>query len=343
MKSINSKLFQKKLLAWYKKSARDLPWRRTKDPYKIWVSEIMLQQTQVDTVIPYYDKWVNALPTIEALARAKEDRVLKLWSGLGYYRRARSLQKSAKEIQNRFGGSLPQSVEDLISLPGIGRYTAGAISSIAFDQKASLLDGNVIRVFSRFLALNRNVQKPTTIRYLWKFADTILPNHNIGDFNQALMELGATICTPTNPQCTKCPLRGSCKAFKRKKQLKYPIKGQRQKIQKKNEYAVVFYHEKTQKILLKKQGENERWGGLWAFPYWETKKALSKFVGPETKLKKITTIRHGFTVYDVQLTVYRANLKRKIKLSRGHWVPSHKLSSLPLPTPHRKITLPRNK
>src|SRR6266404_3812291 len=204
--------FHRDLLRWYRRQHRQLPWRATRDPYRIWVSEVMLQQTRVDTVLPYYARWLRAFPTIRALAQARADRVLKLWEGLGYYSRARNLHRAAQTVVREYGGKLPRTAEGLRQLPGIGRYTAGAIASIAFDERTPLVDGNVARVFARIFAIRANVKSPRTLDCLWNLAENLLPDTNAGEFNQALMELGALVCTPVNPRCAACPMRRVCLA-----------------------------------------------------------------------------------------------------------------------------------
>src|SRR5271169_3793142 len=190
--------FHRDLLRWYRRHHRKLPWRATREPYRIWVSEIMLQQTRVETVRPYYIRWLRAFPTVQALARAADDRVLKLWEGLGYYSRARNLHRAAQIVVRDYEGQLPRTAEGLLKLPGIGRYTAGAIASIAFGERAPLVDGNVARVFARIFAVRGNVKSPRTQQSLWTLAEDLLPDTGPGDFNQALMELGALVCTPAN-------------------------------------------------------------------------------------------------------------------------------------------------
>jgi len=184
------------LTSWYRENARDLPWRRTSDPYAIWVSEIMLQQTRVETVIPYYQRWMIELPTLQALVSADQDHVLKLWEGLGYYSRALNLHKAATLIVKNFNGNLPEDVKSLKSLPGIGRYTAGAISSIAFNNRAPILDGNIKRVFSRLFNISTPLKTSETEEELWQIAENLIPTNSPGEFNQALMELGALVCIP---------------------------------------------------------------------------------------------------------------------------------------------------
>jgi A/G-specific adenine glycosylase len=199
---------RRRLLAWYDRNRRDLPWRRTRDPYAIWVSEIMLQQTRVETVLPYYDRFLARFPTVQALAEADVDEVLARWSGLGYYRRARSLHRAAATVVERHGGRFPDRFEEVLALPGIGRYTAGAILSIAHDRPHPVLDGNVKRVLARLFRL----AQPRPERRLWDLAERLVPPSRPGDFNQALMELGARICVPSSPSCAACPLARDCEA-----------------------------------------------------------------------------------------------------------------------------------
>jgi len=201
------------LLRWYRRSRRDLPWRRTSDPYRIWVSEIMLQQTQVATVLPYYDRFLARFPDARTLAEASEEEVLGLWSGLGYYRRARALRAGAREVVARHGGEVPRDPAALRALPGVGRYTAGAIASIAFDLEEPILDGNVRRVLARLFAVDGNARgRAAEERELWGIAGDLVRGRHPGDLNQSLMELGATICLPSSPDCAACPVNGACRA-----------------------------------------------------------------------------------------------------------------------------------
>jgi A/G-specific adenine glycosylase len=203
---------RRRLLDWYGRSRRDLPWRRVRDPYAIWVSEVMLQQTRVATVIPYYERFLARFPTLTALARAEESEVLAAWQGLGYYRRARALHRGARAVAADHGGSLPRDLEGLRAIPGIGPYTAGAIASIAFDTPAPVVDGNVTRVLCRLYALGGDPAKNPLRAELWRRAAQLVPAARASDFNQALMELGATVCTPRAPRCDECPLRRACLA-----------------------------------------------------------------------------------------------------------------------------------
>lgn len=218
------KVFSEALVAWYRRGNRDLPWRRTKDPYRIWVSEIMLQQTRVEAVIPYYNRFIGQFPTIEALAQAPEHDVLKAWEGLGYYSRARNLQSAAREVQEQYGGTVPSDKESVSSLKGIGPYTAGAIMSIAFNQPEPAVDGNVMRVLSRYFLLEDDIAKPSTRVKIERLAKELIPEGAAGDFNQALMELGATVCTPKSPQCLPCPVMEHCGARLQGRADELPLK-----------------------------------------------------------------------------------------------------------------------
>jgi len=202
-----------KLLRWYDQAARDLPWRRTCDPYAVWVSETMLQQTRVETVIPYYERFLRRFPTLEALAEADEDEVLSHWSGLGYYRRARLLHAGAREVVARYGGKVPEQAQDRRALPGVGRYTAGAIGSIAFDKPEPVVEGNVTRVLARLYGIDTPVGTARTTKRLWDEAARLVSGQRPGAFNQALMELGATVCSPQRPRCEVCPLATDCYAY----------------------------------------------------------------------------------------------------------------------------------
>ncbi len=331
------------LLAWYRRKARDLPWRRTSDPYAIWISEIMLQQTQVDTVIPYYERWLKHFPTVKKLAAANQEEVMKFWAGLGYYRRARMLHEAAKKIAAEFKGRLPATAAELIKLPGIGRYTAGAIASIAFGEKTPVLDGNVIRILTRIFAISKDVQSPAAIKELWDIAAGLVPQKNPGDFNQAMMELGATVCFPENPQCGVCPVQKSCKAHALGSETDFPFKGRREKLEKIRTAALVL--RRNGSVLLKKQGTHERWGGLWMFPHWPSKKAMLTESRLEAgRIRKRMSVRHGFTKYQVTLEVFEMKAAEETNsyAVRGtqhetKWVAIGELAHHPLPSPHRKI------
>lgn len=343
MNSTLKRKLREKLLLWYGRQARDLPWRRTRDPYAIWVSEIMLQQTQVATVIPYYEKWLRRLPTLEALAKAPQSEVLEAWAGLGYYRRARMLHAAAQQIVLTASAKLPETAESLKKLPGIGRYTAAAIASIAFGEAVAVLDGNVMRILTRIFALRDDLSSPKTVSMLWELAQEIIPAANPGDFNQAMMELGATVCTPQNPSCGTCPVSSLCDAKKLGIVQELPFKGKKEKIESLRTFALVC--RKGSSVLLRQQPESGRWGGLWMFPHWPDEKDMLREsgLGPED-LEKFMTVQHAFTRYRVQLDVYAGRLAqqreraaRKLAQNNGRWIALSEISGYGLPAPHRKI------
>ena len=261
--------FSRRLLRWYDRARRDLPWRmplgstQRLDPYHVLLSESMLQQTQVATVIPYFHRFLERFPTLKALADAPQQDVLRLWQGLGYYSRARNLQAAARMIVNDLKGQMPSTVDGLLNLPGVGRYTAGAIASIAFNRRALILDGNVQRVLCRLDAVMRDPRERETNKHLWNRAEEILPTKRIGDFNSALMELGAMICTPRNPQCLLCPVREHCDAFAAGVQERIPVA--------KKSTPTPLVHRRTYCIhhknhwLIEQRPAKGRWAAMWQF------------------------------------------------------------------------------
>ncbi len=254
---------QRTLLAWYRAHARDLPWRRTRDPYRIWLSEVMLQQTRVETVVGYYTRWVAALPTVEVLAAADEDQVLKLWEGLGYYRRARNFHRAAKVVVVERAGRLPTDAKTWLTLPGVGRYTAGAIASIVFGEPVPVLDGNVKRVLSRLFRIESSIDDKVTIDALWDVAARLVPGDAAGDFNQALMELGARVCVPRRPSCLVCPLADPCRARRAGVQEKLPVRKAKRPVPYRDDVAALV--SRGGRYLLAKRPEGLL-GGLWEFP-----------------------------------------------------------------------------
>lgn len=254
--------FQTDLFKWYDQYGRKtLPWRHNITAYRVWLSEIMLQQTQVKTVIPYFENFINTFPTIEKLAQAPEDEVLHMWTGLGYYSRARNLVKTAKIIANEYAGQFPKDFTAINNLPGIGKSTAGAILSIAFNQPTAILDGNVRRIFSRL-----NCADNHSINAMWNLAELFTPNYRNNDYSQAIMDLGATICTPKNPKCDSCPVKQACQAFKHNKVAQYPISKPRKVLPIKTTTMIIFYDTKNHAVLLEKRPPVGIWGGLWSFP-----------------------------------------------------------------------------
>lgn len=254
----------KDLLDWYKENKRDLPWRNTKNAYYIWISEIMLQQTRVEAVKIYYERFTKRLPTLKDLAEIKEDELLKLWEGLGYYSRVRNMQKTAKILIEKGYYSLPSNYEELIELPGIGTYTAGAILSIAYDKPSIAIDGNVYRVLSRYYLINESISKASTYSIFEKYMKKILPQENAGDFTQSFMDLGSSICTPKSPKCPQCPLQEECLAKKKNTMELYPIKDKK-KEQKIEERTIYIYLYKD-KIAIQKRKSTGLLASMYEFP-----------------------------------------------------------------------------
>lgn len=253
------------LLAWYRENARVLPWRENTEPYRVWLSEIMLQQTRVDTVIPYYERFLAQLPDISSLAHAPEAQLLKLWEGLGYYSRARNLQKAAKMVMEKFGGRFPETFEEILSLPGVGVYTAGAIASICFGLPTPAVDGNVLRVTARLLGSFVDIASPQVRDQVGRALTKVYPREGSGDFTQALMELGATVCLPNGaPRCETCPLRNLCSAFETGSQQILPVKTKKaaRKIQEKTVLLLRFGDE----LALSRREPGGLLGGLWELP-----------------------------------------------------------------------------
>ncbi|MBI1884207.1 MAG: A/G-specific adenine glycosylase [Chlamydiae bacterium] len=331
--SQNTQNIQHSLLSWYDQHKRDLPWRRTKDPYAIWVSEIMLQQTQVQTVIPYYERWMKRFPSIQKLAQATVDDILPFWEGLGYYARARNFHKAAQEIVQKYQGKIPTSAQELIQLSGIGPYTASAIASIAFDEDTPVVDGNVRRVISRLFLTPDDKDK------IQEQAEKILAHGRAGDFNQAMMELGATICTPQNPQCLICPLQKNCQAFAKGLQADYPPLMKRV-VQKaiKTVGGIIW---KEDKILIHQRPLKGLLGGLWEFPNFrvsekkEGSKLLQKYSHQEIGIlisagEKIRQVKHVYTHLIESLDIYLGRwVKGKIPSKNYKWVKSIELSQYP--------------
>lgn len=252
------------LLAWYQTQKRDLPWRRTRDPYAIWLSEIMLQQTRVETVIPYYERFLTRFPGVERLAEAPLEQVLAEWSGLGYYRRARMLHAAAKAVVEHHDAAFPRTAACLRTLPGVGRYTAGAISSIAWGEREPLVDGNVARVFARLFALDDDPTRGTGHARIWSIASAIVPAENPGDFNQSLMELGATVCTPRAPRCDVCPLAASCRARAAGRQEELPNIATKRAPEVRRVVALLAHS--PDGVLLARRAEGGLFAGLWEPP-----------------------------------------------------------------------------
>jgi len=253
------------LLRWYDHAAADLPWRRSRDPYHIWLSEIMLQQTQMATVIPYFERFIAAFPTVKALAQAPLDNVLKQWEGLGYYSRARNLHRAAQQVVADHGGRLPTTSEELQQLPGIGRYTAGAIASIVHNEQVAVLDGNVVRVLTRLYDIDEDVTTHAVKQRLWNLAESLVPPDQPGDYNQAIMEFGRMICKPRPPLCNHCPLIQHCLAFQHGVQNQRPVKSARGEVPHFHVAAGIIWNDQRQ-LLITQRPHSGLLGGLWEFP-----------------------------------------------------------------------------
>ncbi len=306
--------FQTDLLAWYDQHAAALPWRENQDAYRVWLSEIMLQQTQVETVIPYFARFLTAFPTVHALANASLDHVLKLWEGLGYYSRARNLHQAAQMVSQDYAGQFPQTVDGLLLLPGIGRYTAGAISSIAFNLPAPLLDGNVIRVFARLTDLDADVTQPAVKESLWTVAENWLDHARPGDYNQALMELGRVVCKPRAPLCNECSVSLHCKAFANGTQSLRPVKKRKASTPHYDVAAGMVWNDAGQ-VLIAQRPLDGLLGGLWEFPggKQETDESLSECLRRELREELaievevgelFTVVQHAFTHFKITLHAF---------------------------------------
>ncbi len=275
-----------------------MPWRNTTDPYAIWLSEVMLQQTQVSTVEPYYRSFLRRFPDVRALAGAPLEEVLKLWAGLGYYRRAKSLHRAAQLVILTYHGVFPSKYDDILQLPGIGPYTAGAIASIAFHEKVSVLDGNVMRVLTRLLLIQDDIANPKTRKRLWNIADSLVPLKQPGDFNQAMMELGATVCTPVKPTCRTCPLQRVCGARRENLQEQLPVKKARESTPRIMLAAVIIRSPQGWMLAQRKSGG--LWEHLWEFPAFEIARPTAATVGRQ--LFRLTGLQIGLTRHAATIT-----------------------------------------
>jgi A/G-specific adenine glycosylase len=348
------RLLARRLLAWFATSARDLPWRRTRDLYPIWLSEVMLQQTQVVTVIPFWERFLTRFPDIPALAAADERDVLRLWEGLGYYRRARQLHAAARRIMADYRGQFPTSFAELRSLPGIGRYTAGAVLSIGLDQRLPILEANTIRVLSRLTAYEGTPRSAAGQEFLWSVAEQILPERQCGAFNQALMELGSAICTPQTPACGQCPVAGLCRARQQQRVDQIPCAAKRPAYEKITEVAVVV--RQRGRVLLRHCQPGERWAGLWDFPRFAAAAAglddvaLARQVPPKlhelaglevAPAIRLATLKHGVTRFRITLHCYETRCTSPAaKIPGGsslRWAPLNKLHDYPLSVTGRKL------
>ena len=369
------------MLDWFYTNARDLPWRRTRDPYAIWISEIMLQQTQVKTVIPFWNRWMKALPTIEAAAQAPSAKIHKLWEGLGYYTRVRNLQKAAQIIMERHGGKFPEKFEDVLDLPGIGRYTAGAICSIAFNQPTPILDGNVIRVLTRLFGIAANPKEKVTNAQLWQLAEDLVGcaknaketqtlkaesgkrkaemsqslltsaatfTGSSSALNQALMELGALVCTPRNAQCLICPVKKLCAAFKENRVEELPNLGKRETATAR--HFIAFAVEHDGKFFVQQRPAGVVNAHLWEFPNAEAGarpgkpqelfaecNALRVTDPRSVKIKPLCTVKHSITRYRITLEAFSVSLRKRPAKADGRWLTPAEFDSVAFSSAHKKL------
>jgi A/G-specific adenine glycosylase len=365
--------FRRRVLAWYGKWGRDLPFRRTRDPYRVWVSEVMLQQTTVTAVVPYYERFLSRFPTVEALASAPEHEVLRLWEGLGYYSRARNLHAAARHIEAAHGGTFPTTAAELGRLQGIGRYTAGAIASFAFDESAPIVEANTLRLYCRLLAFRGDPRSAAGQQRLWSFAEQIVPRKWAGEFNHALMDLGATVCTPKSPNCGSCPVRTNCRAFALGVQDAVPMPKSRPALTDVAEAYVIV--RRRGEVLVRRREVGERWAGLWDFPRYELpaeiagdcphvidtephqrklpladkaphvvhaflRSQLKQQLGFEVTIGDvISVIRHGVTRFRIRVFCFEAELIRGSAQAcdECRWVAIPDLKSLALSRPGRRL------
>jgi len=276
--------FREELLQWYRAQKRDLPWRRTRDPYRIWVSEVMLQQTRVETVKPYYERFVTLFPTVEALAEAPEDVVLKAWEGLGYYSRVRNLQSAAREVVEKYGGEVPDTKEQFQSLKGVGPYTAGAVMSIAFNRREPAVDGNVMRVLSRYFCIEEDIAKGSTRAYMERLQYELIPDGEASDFNQALMELGALVCTPKSPSCLVCPVMEKCAGRLAGKEEVLPVKTKAKPPRPEYRACALAVSDDGTKVLLRQRPKTGLLAEMWELPHLELAGAGWSAAMPEADL-----------------------------------------------------------
>ncbi len=345
----NVPVLRRSLLDWYQHHGRDLPWRTTRDPYKIWVSEIMLQQTQVNTVIPYYTRWLQQFPTVETLAQADQQTVLKAWQGLGYYARARNLHRAAGMVVKEHNGQFPTSVASAVKLPGIGQTTAGGILSAAFDLPTAILDGNVKRVLARLV--NLSVPPNRAQRYLWGLSEALIDTRSPRDFNQGIMDLGATICTPKEPVCGLCPWQRHCRAFQLNIQATIPMTETRSPLPHKHIGVAVIWNDDGH-ILIDRRRQEGLLGGMWEFPGGKIepnetveeciRREIQEELGIEVVVgDRLITVDHAYSHFRVTLNVhhcqYQSGEPQPLECDEVRWVRLDELQQYPFPKANEKI------
>ena len=332
--------FARKLIAWQRAHGRHgLPWQGTRDPYRIWLAEIMLQQTQVAAVIPYYRRFLREFPTVQALARAKLDRILRLWSGLGYYARARNLHRAAHLVVRRFNGTFPENARCLEQLPGIGRSTAAAIAVFAFGRREAILDGNARRVLARYFGVTRPRAEPTGEKRLWELAERCTPQAQLAEYTQAIMDLGATLCVRRKPLCARCPLASSCFARRTGRQHELPAPRRASPRHRREVFMVVALAD-SGGVLLERRPESGVWGGLWCLPEFSTATAATAFardsLGAACAPRPLAALEHAFTHFDLTITpllVHCAPGTTVMEAGAGLWYNVREPQRIGLPAP----------
>ena len=342
---------RRKLVGWYDRYARDLPWRRETDPYRVWVSEVMLQQTQVETVKPFYQCWIDKYPTLASLAAADEQEVLKVWEGMGYYSRARNLVKAARIIQKEMRGELPAEISELKKLPGIGDYIAGAIASIAFAKKTPALDGNGKRVLARLIAYHEPIDKAKNVMFLRDLLFDLLPEKRPGDFNQAIMDLGSSICLPRRPKCGACPLMTECTAYRQGLQLDLPIRTSRSPIPHVQVVAAVIRDK--DRVLIDKRRADSLLGGMWEFPGGKVEngenleQAIVREIREELGLmiragRELNSYKHAYTHFSVIVHTFLCEIiagePKALESDEIAWVLISRLDEYPMGKVDRLIS-----
>ncbi len=299
--------FAEQVLHWFDRHGRkDLPWQQQATAYRVWVSEIMLQQTQVQTVIPFYQRFMQSFPDLQALAGASLDQVLHHWSGLGYYARARNMHKAAQQIRDEFAGDFPEEIETVIRLPGIGRSTAGAILSLACGQRHAILDGNVKRVLARFHAVEGWPGKTEVLNQLWSLSEAATPHQRVADYNQAMMDLGATLCRRGKPECSACPLQSLCEARRQQRQQDFPFPRPRRNLPVREVHMLLLLSP-DREIYLEQRPATGIWGGLWSFPEFDTHEALTGWcdqctIARDSEVQVWPVVRHTFSHFHLDIT-----------------------------------------
>ncbi len=335
--------FARRLIAWHRANGRhNLPWQNTRDPYRVWLSEIMLQQTQVATVIPYYEKFLARFPTLEALAAAPIDSVMGLWSGLGYYARARNLHACAQTILREHGGEFPHDAETMAKLPGIGRSTANSIAAFCFGAREPILDGNVKRVLTRQFGIEGFPGRPAVEKQLWALAGSLLPRKNVGIYNQAQMDLGSLVCTRSKPLCDECPVCSSCVAKKSGRVAELPAKKPKAAIPERKATLLMLVHQGS--VLLELRPPSGIWGGLLSLPELPPNAdasayAKAKFGCRPGKWLELPLLTHTFTHFRLHISTLRAKVKHEPRITENaqRWIDLNELAEAPLPAPIRAL------